>query len=77
MKIVDQISNLEIYTNKMTSNPKSLNRRQRQKVFRFLCEWYSQIFLDLFQEKGGIDYNSDPLFFRMTQIADKFYKLMR
>ena len=78
MKIIDQLNNLEIFTKKITSNVKGLNRREKQKAFRFLVDWHTQIFLDLFEERGGkIDYNKDPLFLKLSSITDDFYKLMR
>jgi hypothetical protein len=76
MKIIDQLNNLEIFTNKITESAK--DRREKQKAFRFLVDWHTQIFLDLFEERGGkIDYNKDPLFLKLSSITDNFYKLMR
>jgi hypothetical protein len=78
MKIIEQIQNLEIFANRLTNNPKSLHRRERQKAFIFLCNWFSQIYLDLFQYRGGkIDFNTDPLYLKLTSISESFYKLMR
>lgn len=78
MKVIEQIQNLEIFAQKLTSNPKSLHRRERQKSFLFLCDWWSKVYLDLFDKRGGkIDFNNDPLYLKLSAIRDSFYKLMR
>ena len=78
MKVIEQIQNLEIFAQRLTNNPKSLHRRERQKSFLFLCDWWSRIYMDLFDKRGGkIDFNNDPLYLKLEKIRDSFHKLMR
>ena len=78
MKVIQQIQELQAYTNKAIQNVDSLHKRERQNKLIFLTQWYTEIFLDLVQERGKqIDYNNDPLFLQLSKIRDQFIYFRR
>lgn len=72
-----QIEYLKLYTEKSIKNLKSLHQREKEKKLHFLSNFYSDIFLDLYQLRNfNIDYDTDPLFLQMAIIRENFYKLI-
>jgi len=76
MKVIDeQILYLEEYTKKALRNINSLHRREKQQKLQFVCNLFSEIYLDLLEKNNGkIDHNTNPEFLRMAAIRDNFYK---